>query len=345
MADGISDRKMEHIATLLSDAGTDRSKHYFDRIALMHHALPEVDFGQVDTSTEFLGKRLSFPFLISSMTGGKGAELSAINRNLAVAAESAGVAMGVGSQRVMFRDAAARASFELRQAAPNAVLCANLGAVQLNYGFGIDECRAAVDILAADALILHLNPLQEICQTEGDTNFAGLAEKIGAIAAELDRPVIVKEVGAGISDRDIERLIDNGVEYIDLAGTGGVSWSRVETLRAHKLREKATYAFDDWGVPTPDALRMAAPYRDRVELIASGGLRTGLDMAKAMVMGASLCGMARPLLEPAMRSADAVLAEIEKVRDEFRRAMFLLGCARVEELKGREDLILKGCHE
>jgi isopentenyl-diphosphate Delta-isomerase len=339
MESGISSRKMEHIETLLSDSETERSKHYFERISLLHHALPEVDFAAIDTGCEFLGKRLKFPFLISSMTGGSGEELLAINRNLALAAERCGVAMGVGSQRVMFRDKSARGSFELRRYAPNAVLCANLGAVQLNYGFGVEECRQAVEVLEADALILHLNPLQEICQLEGDTNFAGLSDKIARVVAELDVPVIVKEVGAGISDADAERLLAAGVEYIDVAGTGGTSWARVESRRAQSKRAKATYAFDDWGVPTPTALELLAPWRERIHLIASGGLRSGIDIAKALVMGAELAGMARPLLEPAMESEEAVVAVIERLRDEFHRTMFLLGCGCVADMCGREDLI------
>lgn len=336
----MNERKLEHIEVLLSDADSDRSKHYFERIMLKHHALPELDLGSIDTSTTFLGKRLSFPFLISSMTGGRGEQLSGINRNLARAAQRTGVAMGVGSQRVMFSDESARSSFELRELAPDIPLCANLGAIQLVNGFGIDECRAAVAALDADALILHLNPLQEICQSGGDSNFAGIAAEISSVVSELDLPVIVKEVGAGICDEDIERLIDCGVEYMDLAGTGGVSWSRVEGERARRKREKSTYAFDDWGVPTPLALEMASPYRDRTTLIASGGLRSGIDMAKALALGASLCGMARPLLEPAMDSENAVVEFIEWVRDEFQRAMFLLGCGSLDEMIGNEDLIL-----
>jgi len=339
MDDSVSKRKMEHIETLLADKGADRRKGYFKDILLKHHALPEIALADVDTSVEFLGKSLSMPFLISSMTGGSGDTLSRINRNLAVAAERAGVAMGVGSQRVMFREKTARRSFELREQAPRTVLLANLGAVQLNCGFGVAECREAVEILDADGLIFHLNPLQEVCQREGDTNFAGLAEKIGTVAAELDVPVLVKEVGAGICGEDVERLLRNGVEIIDVAGTGGVSWSRVECSRS-SAEERERKLYEDWGIPTPRALRLMQPYLERIDLIASGGLRSGLDMAKAMAMGAHMCGMARPLLEPAMDSAEAVVSVIERVREEFRKALFLLGCPTVEALKGREDLIL-----
>ncbi len=339
MGGDITKRKAEHIETLLTDEGADRSKHYFDRIRLKHRALPEIAFDQVDTSTDFLGKRLSFPFLISSMTGGAGEELQQVNRNLALAAERLGVAMGVGSQRVMFSEHAARRSFELREFAPNAVICANLGAVQLNEGFGADECRAAVEILEADALILHLNPLQEICQIEGNTDFRGLAERIGTVASALDVPLIVKEVGAGISAADTELLLDAGVKYIDVAGAGGVSWSRVETRRARK-KKKVTHAFDDWGIPTPDALEIMKPYSDRISLIASGGIRGGIDMVKALILGAQICGMARPLLDPALVSDEEVAEMIEVFRDEFKRAMFLLGCPNVSKLRCRDDLIL-----
>ncbi len=334
----LSERKIEHIEMLLSDHAADRGRGYFDAVVLKHHALPELDLSDVDPSTVFLGKPLKFPFIISSMTGGADERLITINRNLACAAEAAGVALAVGSQRVMFSEPVARRSFELREFAPHTVICANVGAVQLNYGFGVDECRAAVEILDADALILHLNPLQESCQVGGDTDFRGLAEKIGSVVAALAVPVIVKEVGAGICDKDVEQLLANGVEYVDLAGAGGVSWSRVEEGRARG--ESRETPFDDWGIPTPSALKMMRPYRDKVTLIASGGVRNGVDMAKAIVLGASLCGMARPLLEPALESATAARIVVERVKSELRKAMFLLGCSTIPEMHGREDLIV-----
>jgi isopentenyl-diphosphate delta-isomerase len=331
-------RKTEHVQIVAEKDAMDRRKFYFDEVRLTHRALPEIDLKEIDPSVEFMGKRLSFPLLISSMTGGGDPLFKKINTNLAAAAEAEGVAMGVGSQRILFSDAGAGESFSLRAVAPRTLLFANLGAVQLNYGITVDQMREAVSVLQADALILHLNPLQEAVQPEGDTRFAGLLEKIAAAVRSLDVPVIVKEVGAGISFPDAERLIEAGVKCIDVAGTGGTSWSRIEGERSEdpSLGE----LFQDWGIPTPDALRALAPLRDRVPLIASGGIRSGLDMAKAVVLGASLCGLARPFLKPAMESAEAVRAAIQKLKREFVTAMFLLGADRVKKIKGHQDLIL-----
>ena len=314
----------------------DRRKFYFDDIRLTHRALPEINLKDVDTSTVFLEKQLCCPFLISSMTGGAGAELEKINKNLAAAAEAEGVAMGVGSQRILFSDPEATASFDLRDVAPTAPLLANLGAVQLNYGVTIDQVRSAMDVLKADALILHLNPLQEAVQPEGDTDFSNLWKIIGELVQEVDSPIIIKEVGAGISRADAELLIQAGVKIIDVAGAGGTSWSRIESARCDdpSLGE----LFQDWGIPTPQALKDLSGLD--VTLIASGGIRSGIDMAKAMILGASLCGMARPLLTPAMDSVDAVRAVIQRIKKEFVTAMFLLGCKNIEQLQGNKGLMV-----
>lgn len=333
----INKRKAEHVEIVAQDATMDRRKFYFDDVHLTHRALPEINLAEVDPSIEFLGKKLSFPFLISSMTGGPGARLERINRNLAAAAEAEGVAMGVGSQRILLSNPAASPSFALRSVAPNALLFANLGAVQLNCGMTITQVRSAIDVLKADALILHLNPLQEAIQPEGDTDFSGILEKIGKLIPRLDVPVIVKEVGAGISRDDAERLIDAGVSAIDVAGAGGTSWSRIEAARCGD--PSLGGCFQDWGVPTPEALRALSDLD--VPLIASGGIRTGIDMAKAMILGASLCGMARPLLTPAMESVDAVRRVIQRMKREFVTAMFLLGCKNIEQLQGNRDLLVK----
>jgi isopentenyl-diphosphate delta-isomerase len=273
------------------------------------------------------------------MTGGGDKLFKKINTNLAEAAEAEGVAMGVGSQRIFFTEPTAKSSFDLRHAAPTTLLFSNLGAVQLNGDLTLQHARAVVQILKADALCLHLNPLQEAVQPGGDTNFSNLREKIGEIVQGLEVPVIVKEVGAGISAADAELLIKAGVKYIDVAGTGGTSWSRIEGERSED--PSLGQLFQDWGLPTPYALRALAPYRDRVTLIASGGIRSGLDMARAVVLGASLCGLARPFLTPAMESAEAVRKVIQKLKREFVTSMFLLGADRVEKIKGHEELILK----
>lgn len=335
-ADSTKDRKLEHIQLFDEDAGIDRRGNHFERIRLIHRGLPELDRAAVDTQTTFLGKTLSAPLLISSMTGGDHDRIRAINRNLATAAQAAGIAMGVGSQRVMFTHPEARASFELREFAPDIPLLANLGAVQLNYGFGIDQARAAVEVLGADALILHFNPLQEAVQPEGDTNFAGLAEKIAGLTAELDVPVIAKEVGAGLSRADGELLVQAGVQVIDVAGIGGTSWSRVE----HHRRQDGNnigLVFQDWGIPTPQAIQDMVDVG--VPVIASGGLRNGLDATKALVLGASLTGMASPYLVAAQESVEAVECVIARTVHELETAMFLMGVANIDYLVGNTVFI------
>ena len=341
MKDATNERKVQHIDIIRGDAEVDRRKYYFDDVRLKHRALPELDLAKIDTSTTFLGRKLSFPLLISCMTGGDHDLVRTININLAKAAEATGVAMGVGSQRVMFANAASRKSFELRAFAPHALLFANLGAVQLNHGFTLEHCKDAVAALQADALCLHLNPLQEAVQPEGDTNFSGLAAKIGAVAKGLGKPVIAKEIGSGISMEDAQLLLKQGVNILDIAGSGGTSWSRVEHhRRSAGSSDDIGLAFQDWGIPTPRALADLAPLRDRVTLIASGGIRSGIDMAKALALGASLCGIASPFLQPATESHEAVIAVIERLRKEFRTTMFLCGVATVDRLAGNTSLIV-----
>ncbi len=337
MMSELEKRKAEHVRIVAKYPSMDRRKFYFDDIRLTHRALPEISLDEIDPSIEFLGKKLFFPFIISSMTGGGDKLLKKINTHLAEAAEAEGIAMGVGSQRIFFSEPTSRSSFDLRSVAPNALLLSNLGAVQLNEDMTLQHAKAVVDILKADALCIHLNPLQEAIQPEGDTNFSNLWKKIGEIVQGLEVPVIVKEVGAGISVPDAELLIKAGVQTIDVAGAGGTSWSRIEAARCGDpaLGE----CFQDWGIPTPEALRALSDLD--VTLIASGGIRSGIDMAKAMILGASLCGMARPFLTPAMESTDAVRKVIQRIKREFVTTMFLLGCKNIEDLKGNCDLLVK----
>ena len=332
-------RKRDHLRILSDDPLTDRSKSYFDKIRLKHRALPQIDLEEVDTEIFFMEKRLSFPLIISSMTGGGGDEFLRINRNLAEAAEKAGVALALGSQRVMLTDADAEASFRLRKYAPNILMFGNLGAVQLNNGVGVDDCRRIVDVSEVDALYLHLNPLQEAIQPEGNTNFRELDERIAEVVNGLEHPVVVKEVGCGICSQDALLLMNAGVRYIDVAGSGGTSWSRIESHRSGCC--DTGIVFQDWGLPTPEALRQLAPLcRNRAELIASGGIRTGIDMVKAMALGASVCGIAGPFMSRAAESAEAVVHYIEELRNQFRVAMFLLGIRSVSELtaSGSENI-------
>ncbi|MEM9844150.1 MAG: type 2 isopentenyl-diphosphate Delta-isomerase [Pseudomonadota bacterium] len=337
MKDQVDTRKSDHLRAIADDPGIERAGAGFDAIRLAHRALPELDLDAVDTSTSFLGKPLRLPLLISSMTGGGDQDIRSINRNLAEAAEACGVALAVGSQRVMFTNPEARESFDLRSYAPSTVLVSNIGAVQLNKGFGPTETDAAVEVLQADGIYLHLNPLQEAIQPEGDRDFSGLGQKIGELSAQSSVPVLLKEVGAGLGPEDIRIGLKAGIRHFDVAGRGGTSWSRIEYHRRTEDEDTLGLLFQDWGRTTVEALRDAQPVlqpcRDSVTLIASGGIRSGIDMAKAMVLGADLCGIAAPFLKAAQDSTEAVIRQIEKTEREFRTAMFLLGCGDCRSLQ------------
>lgn len=337
----ITQRKQDHIDWLLQDEKIERHQSGFNQIQLTHRGLPECDYAQVDTSTTFLQHSLSFPLLISSMTGGASNALNTINENLARAAEHCQVAMAVGSQRTMILDRKAEQSFQLRQFAPTVPLIANMGAIQLNYGFGYDEAQRMVEVLEADALYLHLNPLQEVIQPEGDTNFAKLAEKIAHLKSRLSVPIILKEVGCGLSEKDIQLGLDAGIEWFDLAGRGGTSWSRIEAHRAEDSQQaELGKMFQDWGLTTPQALKQARPFQSQAQFIASGGIRNGIDMVKSVIMGAQICGVAAPLLKPAMASTNATIGTIEQLQQEFRTAQFLLGMPKMADLFLNDSLIV-----
>jgi isopentenyl-diphosphate Delta-isomerase len=336
----IHTRKQEHIDIARHSKDADRRKYYFDNIRLLHRALPDLDLADINTTTTFLGKTLAFPLLISSMTGGAGDKLATINRNLASAANQAGVAMGIGSMRILLEDPSTRDAFALRTFAPDIPLCGNIGAVQLNYGVTPASLARLAEDTQIDALCLHFNPLQEATQPEGQTNFADLTHKIRELVQTLPIPVIAKEVGSGFSPADARILIETGIRHIEVAGTGGTSWSRIEYERDSDPTNPGE-CFQDWGIPTPDALKLLHPFRDRATLIASGGVRTGIDMAKALVLGASLCGIARPLIEPACISAEAVTAHLLALQRQFRTAMLLLGTPDLHALIDNRTLLLE----
>ncbi len=328
----ITQRKQDHILAIVNDAEIERQQSGFDEIKLIHRGLPQCDFNDIDSSTKFLGKKISFPLLISSMTGGAADNLQQINRNLAMAAEHCQVAMAVGSQRTMIENHAAIESFQLRHYAPTVPLIANMGAVQLNYGYGIDEARKMVETLEADALYLHLNPLQEVIQPEGDTNFANLAEKITGLVEALEVPVILKEVGCGLSAQDIQLGLDAGVKWFDVAGRGGTSWSRIEAHRAESSeRAHLGISFQDWGLTTLQSLKIARPFQTQANFIASGGIRNGIDMLKSVIMGGQICGVAAPLLTSAMQSAEDTATKIQQLEQEFSTAQFLVGAPKTAD--------------
>jgi isopentenyl-diphosphate Delta-isomerase len=329
--DQLRARKLDHIRLCL-DEESQGSASSFDRWFLEHEALPEIALSEVDLSVEFLGKRLSAPVLVSSMTGGP--ELGGtINKNLGEAIEALGLGMGVGSQRVAIVDPSAASSFSVRPHAPSALLLANLGAVQLNYGFGESEARRAVEMIGADGLFLHLNPLQEAVQPEGDTDFRGLTEKIGALAKAVPFPVLVKECGAGINARAAAALFERGVKAIDVSGTGGTSWAKVEGLRSPEPIGRALGdTFKSWGVPTPIAVKEIRAAVPVAKIIASGGIRTGVDAAKAIALGADLVSIAQPVLKAALESSAAVRVVLERFIAELRVACFCVGARSISDL-------------
>jgi len=344
----IDQRKADHIRINLDeDVQFPTLTTGLEHFRFVHQALPELDLREVDTRVSLFGRQLSAPILISSMTGGT-VEAEQINRNLAVAAQAQQLAMGVGSQRAGLEQRATASTFRVREVAPDILLFANLGAVQLNYGYGVDECRRAVEMIEADALILHLNPLQEVVQAEGDLNWRGLLDKIQQICRKLAVPVIAKEVGWGISEQAARHLIEAGVSAIDVAGAGGTSWSQVEMYRAptERLRRIAA-AFADWGIPTAESLlavRTVLTQMERASLpiFASGGIRGGQDVAKCVALGADLAGLASPFLKRAVESADAVIDEMETIAAELRITMFCAGVSTIQQLRRPGVLVQVG---
>ena len=334
-------RKADHIRICLEeDVSGQAVTTGFERFSFVHQALPEIDLREVDTSTELWGRRLKLPILISSMTGGA-PRAQEINHNLAKAAQELGLAMGVGSQRAALQNPELEATYKVRHLAPDILLFANVGAVQLNYAYGVEECKHAVEMIGADALALHLNSIQEAVQPEGDTNFAGLAEKIARVCREVGVPVIAKEVGWGISAQAARMLWDAGVSAIDVAGAGGTSWSQVERHRIGTERgQLVAEAFAGWGIPTADSLiavRDAGQPEGR-KLFASGGLRNGIDVAKALALGADLAGIARPFLKAAAMGAEETVELGAVLRDQLRIAMFGIGAANLLEIRYTEYL-------
>ncbi len=327
-------RKLRHVEVCLDyPVAFETRTTGFEVLDLPYLALPESDLVAVDLGTTFLGKELAAPILIGAMTGG--AELSGvINRNLAQAAQRLGVGLMLGSQRVMLEEAAARASFEVRAVAPEVLLVGNLGVAQLNRGYGAAELERAVTAISADALALHTNPLQEALQRGGDTDFSGLIAALERLVPALPFPVILKEVGHGLGGEVAQRVRDVGFSALDVAGAGGTSWARVEEFVNYgeiRHRELA-----EWGIPTAEALRQVRTELPTMPLIASGGIRSGVDVAKAIALGAQACALAFPLLRAATESADAVVAVLEQVLFELRVAMHGCGVRSVAELANLE---------
>lgn len=336
-------RKDDHLRiNLEEDVQFKLVKTGLDDYMFSHRAIPELNLDEIDIAISFLGKTLSIPLLISSMTGGT-EEAYQINQRLAECAEKYSIAIGVGSQRSAIEHPATARTFRIRDKAPTTLVFANLGAIQMNYGYGIDECLRAVEMIEADALILHFNVLQEAVQAGGETRWLGLINKIAEVSRTLNKPIIAKEVGWGFSADDISMLIDAGVSAIDTAGAGGTSWSQVEYHRApDRKHAEVAKAFAGWGRPTVDVILDVKRISPDIPLIASGGLRNGIDIAKCIALGADICGIAGPFLKAANESIDAICEQIEIIQSQLMVAMLCAGAASLADLRSTPLLRTRG---
>lgn len=338
-------RKQQHVQlTLSKDVSFRTTSAGFERWEFVHNALPEISLTDVDTSTSFLGKSLTFPLVISSMTGGY-RDAVHINRALGEVCQSYGLAMGVGSQRQAMEDSRFHTSYSAaRKAAPSIPLFGNIGAAEVALLRDVSGIRRLVDLIQADAFAVHLNPLQEFLQPEGNPEFTGVLRGIELLVRDLGVPIIVKEIGAGISAAVARRLLDAGVGIIDVAGAGGTSWAGVEILRSKSSARRPADVFWDWGIPTVDAVRQVAALRQRTPgftLIASGGVTNGLEVAKSIALGADLAGSARPILQAlSARGKRGVVGMLDEWKMQLRGAMFLTGSRTIAELSSQQ-LVLR----
>jgi isopentenyl-diphosphate delta-isomerase len=332
----IEKRKERHLRLSLdenvqSDIGTG-----FGDVRLIHRALPEIDLDEIDTETDLFGKRLASPLIVSAITGGTGFAKE-INSTLAEVAEELGLGIGVGSQRIALEDPGVEHTFTVvREKAPSSLVMGNIGCPQLSIGWGVEEAKRCIDMIGADALGIHMNPLQEAVQLGGDTRYSGVLEKIKAITGELGTPVVMKETGAGISREVAVSLEAAGVSALEVSGVGGTSWAAVEhhiaKVEGKKSQEALGEALWNWGIPTAISVVEVSGSTD-LKIIASGGLRTGVEMAKAIALGADAVGIAKPFLEKAVEGKGALLEHVNDILREFRTVMFLVGARNVEELK------------
>jgi len=328
----IDSRKDEHLIINSRKDVNSSNTTGLEKFRLIHSALPEINLSDVDPSGELFGKKFSIPLMISSMTGGtkKAGEL---NRILAISAQKFGLAMGVGSQRIGIEKTESMKTFKIRKFAPDIAIFSNLGAVQLNYGFSLDDCKKLIDSINANALILHLNPLQEALMENGNTNYFGLLNKIEYTCKNLEVPVIVKEVGWGISAQVAKNLFDAGVQAIDVAGAGGTSWSEVEKHRLNNASGKRiAHGFRDWGIPTAEALIEIRKELPHIMLFSSGGIKTGLDVVKSIALGANMVGMARKFLIVAMKSQNDLDELIIEIANQIKITMFAIGVKEIGDI-------------
>jgi isopentenyl-diphosphate delta-isomerase len=345
MTNHTRERKGDHIKICLEkDVQAKRTTTGLDDIFFVHRALPEIDREKIDLSTRLFDHEFSAPIIVGAMTGGT-SEATKINKTIAEAVQELGLGMGVGSQRAAIEDAKLECSFaETRKKAPTAFLIANIGAPQLVQGWRLDQAQIAVNMIDADALAIHLNPLQEAIQPEGETNYENALAKIKETATSLNVPVIVKETGAGIATEEARKLEEAGVKGIDVSGAGGTSWAAVEYYRAKAAMdekgERLGQTFWDWGIPTAVSV-FEVSNSVNVPIIASGGIRTGLDVAKSLALGSSLVSVSAPVLRPATQGVDQVKKTLELIIEELKNAMFLTGSDTIKKLK-KVPLVVTG---
>ena len=340
----ISQRKKEGIEIPLQKNVQARSTStYLEYVKFIHNALPELNYDEVDTSTTFLNTSFGAPIIIDSMTGGTEQALT-INSRLARIAEKHGFAMGVGSQRAgLLNEKMADTYIVARKNAPNAFLIANIGGAQLAKGLGLAEIQKIIDMIRANALAIHLNPLQELIQPEGEPRYKGVLERISDLAKSISIPIIVKEVGAGISGAVANKLEKVGVSAINVAGSGGTSWAAVEKVRAESAKDRIKTnlgeLFWDWGIPTAASIIEVREAAQKTPIIASGGLRNGLDFAKCLALGSSMCAMAYPFLRHATKSEESLFEFTHTLLAELKSAMFLIGAPNIQAIKNSKYIL------
>lgn len=334
----IAQRKKDHLKIATSSV-SQTGDNGFAKYRFINNSLPEVDFDKINLSTTFLDKKVNYPFFISCMTGGV-AEGLKLNRNLAAAAQKYGIAMGVGSQRAAVEHPELEKLFLAREVAPSIPLIANVGLVQLNYGFGTREFQKCVDMISADALAVHINPMQEVIQPEGDRNFSNLLPGLSRLVDKISVPIIAKEVGFGISYGVAQRLYKAGVRIIDTAGWGGTSWAVVEGERRDGYADLGQL-FGQWGIPSAESIAQVSSLAKRKKdlvVLGSGGIRNGVEIAKAIALGADMVGIAAPFASAALKSQEEVEKLIEKYALELKIAMFGVGAKSISELRSRSYL-------
>lgn len=337
-------RKAEHIRISLNQNVQARKiTTGFEDVYFVHKALPEIDRQQIDLSTTLFNHKFAAPLIVGAITGGT-PEATKINAAIAEAVEELGLGMGVGSQRVALEDKRLEQSFAIaRKKAPKAFLIANIGGVQLVHGYSLKEVKEAIEMIDADAIAIHLNPLQEAIQPEGQKNFKEVLEKIGEIAREIDKPVIAKETGAGIAAEEAKKLEAVGVKGIDISGAGGTSFAAVEYHRTKKksdnLQRKLGDAFWDWGIPTAVSL-VEVSQTVKIPVIASGGIRDGIEMAKALSLGANLTSLSQPILHAAVKGVEETIDVLSLLIEELRNCMFLVGASSVKNLQNTPLVIV-----